>query len=42
LQTILREVLNLPKYHQDDLADLLQKTRLESIIKATKVVRARE
>ena len=38
LQTILREVLNLPKYHQDDLADLLQKTRLESIIKATKVV----
>jgi hypothetical protein len=38
LQTILREVLNLPKYQQDDLADLLQRTRLESIIKATKVV----
>jgi hypothetical protein len=38
LQTILRDVLNLPKYQQDDLADLLQKTKLESIIKATKVV----
>jgi hypothetical protein len=38
LQTILREVLNLPKYYQDDLADLLQKTTLESVIKATKVV----
>jgi Histidine kinase-, DNA gyrase B-, and HSP90-like ATPase len=38
VQTILREVLNLPKYQQDDLASLLQKTRLESIITATKVV----
>jgi hypothetical protein len=38
LQTILREVLNLPKYQQDDLADLLQKTKLEAIIKATRVV----
>jgi hypothetical protein len=38
LQTILREVLNLPKYQQEDLADLLQKTKLESIIKATKIV----
>src|ERR1017187_758430 len=38
LQMILREAVNLPKYHQDDLADLLQKPRLESIIKATKVV----
>jgi hypothetical protein len=38
LQTILREVLNLPKYQQEDLADLIQKTRLGSIITATKVV----
>lgn len=38
LQTILREVLDLPKYVQDDMAELLQRSKLESIIKATKIV----
>lgn len=38
LQTIMREVLNLTKDQQDDLADLLQRTRLSSIISAARLV----
>lgn len=38
LQTILTEVLGLPKEQQDDLADLLRETSLSAIINAAKVV----
>lgn len=38
LQTIMREVLNLTKEQQDDLADLLQRTRLSAIISAARLV----
>lgn len=38
LQAIMREVLNLTKDQQDDLADLLQRTRLSSIISAARLV----
>jgi hypothetical protein len=38
LQTILQEVLKLPKQQQDDFAALLQKTKLSGIIKAARVV----
>lgn len=38
LQTILGEVLGLPKEQQDDLADLLGQTSLSAIINASKVV----
>lgn len=38
LQTILHEVLKLPRQQQDEFADLLQKTKLSGIIKASKVV----
>lgn len=38
LQTILKEVLNLPKRKQDELADLLQNMSLSSIISSAKVV----
>lgn len=38
LQTIMREVLNLTKDQQTDLADLLQRTRLSSIISAARLV----
>lgn len=38
LQEILREVLALPVERQRDLADLLKKTTLENIIKASKLV----
>lgn len=38
VQMILREVLNLPRHHQDELAELLQRTKLASIIRAAKVV----
>ena len=38
LQTIMNEVLNLPKGVREDLADLLQNTSLSSIISASKIV----
>jgi hypothetical protein len=38
VQTIISEVLGLKKEAQDDLAQLLQKTRLSSIISAAKIV----
>lgn len=38
LQLIFQDVLNLPKEHQDDLADLLQKTSLPAIISSAKLV----
>lgn len=38
LQKILGDVLDLPKDKQEDLAQLLQKTSLEAIINASKVV----
>lgn len=38
LQTIMTEVLNLPKATRESLADLLQDTSLSSIINASKVV----
>ena len=38
LQTILQEVLKLPKQQQDDFATLLQKTKLSGIITAARVV----
>lgn len=38
LQTILTEVLGLPKEQQDDLAELLRETSLSAIINAAKVV----
>jgi hypothetical protein len=38
LQTILKEVLDLPKRKQDELADLLQNMSLSSIISSAKVV----
>jgi hypothetical protein len=38
LQTILGEVLGLPKEQQDDLADLLRQTSLSAIINASKIV----
>jgi hypothetical protein len=38
LQRIFQDVLNLPKEHQDDLAELLQKTSLLSIISSAKLV----
>jgi hypothetical protein len=38
LQLIFQNVLNLPKEHQDDLAQLLEKTSLSSIISSAKLV----
>lgn len=38
LQTLLREVLDLPKWQQEDLVELLQRTKLASIIRAARVV----
>lgn len=38
LQRIFQDVLNLPKEHQEDLADLLQKTSLSAIIASAKLV----
>jgi len=38
LRLIFQDVLNLPKEHQDDLADLLQKTSLPAIISSAKLV----
>jgi hypothetical protein len=38
LQRIFQDVLNLPKEHQDDLAQLLEKTSLSSIISSAKLV----
>ena len=38
LQRILREVFSLPQEHQDELANLLCKTRLTAIINAARVV----
>ena len=38
LQTIITEVLNLKKEHQEELAELLTKTDLVSIIKSAKTV----
>lgn len=38
LQTIMTEVLNLPKYTRENLAELLKDTSLSSIINASKVV----
>jgi hypothetical protein len=38
LQRIFEDVLSLPKEHQDDLADLLQKTTLSAIITSAKLV----
>lgn len=38
LRLIFQDVLNLPKEHQDDLADLLQKTSLAAIISSAKLV----
>ena len=38
LQTIITEVLNLPKDEQDAFAGILQKTTLSSIIKSAKIV----
>ncbi len=38
LQRIFQDVLNLPKEHQDDLAELLQKTTLSAIIASAKLV----
>lgn len=38
LQTILQEVLGLPKQLLDDLADLLQRHKLSAVIRASKVV----
>jgi hypothetical protein len=38
LQTILSEVLGLPKEKQDELADLLKQTSLSAILNASKVV----
>jgi mannitol/fructose-specific phosphotransferase system IIA component (Ntr-type) len=38
LQTILSEVLELPKDKQDELAELLRQTSLSAIINAAKVV----
>lgn len=41
LQTILVEVLGLPKEKQDDLADLLRHTTLSAVINAAKIVSER-
>lgn len=41
LQTILREVLTLPDEQQDELAKLLERTKLSSIINASQVVLGR-
>jgi hypothetical protein len=38
LRLIFQDVLKLPKEHQDDLADLLQKTSLTAIISSAKLV----
>jgi hypothetical protein len=38
LQRIFQDVLNLPKEHQDDLAELLEKTTLSAIISSAKLV----
>lgn len=38
LQRIFQDVLNLPKEHQDDLAQLLEKTTLPNIIASAKLV----
>ena len=38
LQRIFQDVLNLPKEHQDDLAQLLDKTSLSAIISSAKLV----
>ena len=38
MQRILSDVLDLPKYRQDELAELLQQTSLASIIAASKLV----
>ncbi len=38
LQTILREVLALPQEKQDDLAKLLERTKLSAIINAAKII----
>ena len=38
LQRIFQDVLNLPKEHQDDLAELLEKTTLTAIIASAKLV----
>lgn len=38
LQTIITEVLHLPKEEQDAFADILQKTTLSSVIKSAKIV----
>lgn len=38
LQTILRQVLDLPKEQQDDLASILERTHLAAIINAAKTV----
>lgn len=38
LQTILREVLALPQEKQDDLARLLERTKLSAIINAAKII----
>ena len=38
LQRIFQDVLNLPKEHQDDLADLLKKTTLSAVIASAKLV----
>lgn len=38
LRRIFQDVLNLPKEHQDDLAELLKKTTLSAIISSAKLV----
>ncbi len=38
VQAILRQVLNLPKEHQDELAKMLDRTHLSAIINASKTV----
>lgn len=41
LQTILKQVLDLPRKEQDEFAELLKQTKLSGIIRAAKVVRDR-